>query len=135
MLGNLLQPEINELNYRNRIGGACDLFLMRWIRRILRRSLKICPVEEEDVAIFRVMNREQASRSSAIFVLNIRKRCSKSASMSRRVRSFKACAPDDRTRLLEELPAEVTRRLLESLSPDELKTHLLGYPAGTIVAI
>src|SRR5439155_12736160 len=41
--------------------------------------------------------------------------------------------PDDRTRLLEELPAEVTRTLLETLSPAELKTarQLLGYPEGT----
>jgi magnesium transporter len=38
--------------------------------------------------------------------------------------------PDDRTRLLEEMPAEVTRRLLATLSPEELKNvrFLLGYP-------
>ena len=42
-------------------------------------------------------------------------------------------APDDRTRLLEELPAEVTRRVLTSLSPAELKVarELLGYPEGS----
>src|SRR4029079_2986917 len=42
-------------------------------------------------------------------------------------------SPDDRTRLLEELPAEATRRLLEALSPEELKSarQLLGYPEGT----
>lgn len=41
-----------------------------------------------------------------------------------------AMAPDDRTRLLEELPPEVTRRVLASLTPSELKTarQLLGYP-------
>jgi magnesium transporter len=38
--------------------------------------------------------------------------------------------PDDQARLLEELPAEVTRRILETLSPGELKAarDLLGYP-------
>jgi magnesium transporter len=42
-------------------------------------------------------------------------------------------APDDRTRLLEELPAEVTRRVLTTLSPAELKVarELLGYPEGS----
>jgi len=42
-------------------------------------------------------------------------------------------APDDRTRLFDEMPAEVTRRLLESLGPEELKAsrNLLGYPPGT----
>ena len=41
--------------------------------------------------------------------------------------------PDDQTRLLEELPAAVTRRLLETLSPQELLAarDLLGYPRGT----
>jgi magnesium transporter len=41
--------------------------------------------------------------------------------------------PDDRTRLLEELPSEVTRRLLETLPPEELKLArtLLGYPEGS----
>jgi magnesium transporter len=41
--------------------------------------------------------------------------------------------PDDRTRLLEEMPAEVTRRLLTALSPEDLKNArwLLGYPEDT----
>lgn len=43
-------------------------------------------------------------------------------------------SPDDRTALLEELPGKVTRRLLNLLSPDELKiaTQLLGYPPDSI---
>src|SRR5439155_2076110 len=38
-------------------------------------------------------------------------------------------APDDRTRLLEELPAEVTKRALATLNPKELQVarSLLGY--------
>src|ERR1043165_8799469 len=42
--------------------------------------------------------------------------------------------PDDRTRLFEELPAEATRRLLDVLSPEELRSAraLLGYPEGTV---
>ena len=42
-------------------------------------------------------------------------------------------APDDRTRLFEELPAEVTKRVLTSLKPEELKVarQLLGYPEKT----
>jgi magnesium transporter len=42
-------------------------------------------------------------------------------------------APDDRTRLFEELPAEVTKRALATLNPDELKVarQLLGYSDKT----
>ncbi len=43
-------------------------------------------------------------------------------------------APDDRTALLEELPAEVTQRLLSFLGPSDLKEarQLLGYPEESI---
>ena len=42
--------------------------------------------------------------------------------------------PDDRTALLEELPGEVTRRLLNLLSPEDLKEArtLLGYPEESV---
>jgi magnesium transporter len=43
-------------------------------------------------------------------------------------------SPDDRTALLEELPASVTKHLLAQLSPPEraIAVQLLGYPEGTI---
>src|SRR5690606_23466125 len=42
--------------------------------------------------------------------------------------------PDDRTQLLEELPGQVTQRLLNLLSPEDLKEArwLLGYPAESV---
>ncbi|HXN54255.1 MAG TPA: hypothetical protein VN943_20165 [Candidatus Acidoferrum sp.] len=42
--------------------------------------------------------------------------------------------PDDRTRFFEEMPATVTRQLLEVLSPEELKNarQLLGYPEHSV---
>jgi len=45
-----------------------------------------------------------------------------------------AMAPDDRTRLLEELPAAVTRRLMNLLAPEEVKVvqTLLGYPEDSV---
>ncbi len=43
-------------------------------------------------------------------------------------------SPDDRTALLEELPGQVTKRLINLLSSAERKvaTHLLGYPEDSI---
>lgn len=49
-------------------------------------------------------------------------------------RSFlESLPPDDRTDLLEEVPAKVARRLLQILSPDQrrLTMQLLGYEEGT----
>src|SRR5207237_8338575 len=42
-------------------------------------------------------------------------------------------APDDRARLLDEMPAEVAKRLMETLGPEELEKSraLLGYPENT----
>ena len=43
-------------------------------------------------------------------------------------------SPDDRTEMLEELPATVTRRLMELLSPEDLaeSRQLLGYPEESV---
>jgi magnesium transporter len=43
-------------------------------------------------------------------------------------------SPDDRTMMLEELPATVTKQLLALLTPDEraIAVSLLGYPEGSI---
>jgi magnesium transporter len=49
-------------------------------------------------------------------------------------RSFlEAMPPDDRTELLDEVPAKVARRLLQILSPDQRRVtmQLLGYEEGT----
>src|SRR5262245_21544141 len=45
-----------------------------------------------------------------------------------------AISPDDRTRLLEELPASATQKLLNLLSPEQRKiaADLLGYPKDSI---
>ena len=42
--------------------------------------------------------------------------------------------PDDRTKLLEELPTEVAQRLIASLSPEDRKTTqaILGYPPKSV---
>ncbi|NLL89738.1 MAG: magnesium transporter [Dehalococcoidales bacterium] len=46
---------------------------------------------------------------------------------------LEAMPPDDRIELLEEVPANVARRLLQILSPEQkrLTVHLLGYKEGT----
>jgi magnesium transporter len=46
---------------------------------------------------------------------------------------LEAMPPDDRIELLEEVPANVARRLLQILSPEQrrLTVHLLGYAEGT----
>lgn len=49
-------------------------------------------------------------------------------------RILDAMSPDDRTALLEDLPAPICAKLIESLSPDERKIalHLLNYPEDSV---
>jgi magnesium transporter len=48
--------------------------------------------------------------------------------------SWRGWTPDDRARLLDELPAEVAQALIASLSPEERKVTqaILGYPARSV---
>ncbi|MGO1193759.1 MAG: magnesium transporter MgtE N-terminal domain-containing protein, partial [Nesterenkonia sp.] len=47
---------------------------------------------------------------------------------------FESLDPDDRVRLMDEMPASVARRMLRHLDPRErsLTNIVLGYPSGTI---
>src|SRR5213079_438542 len=90
------------------------------------------PPEDEGV-IFRLLPRERAALVFSYLPLDRQQEAVQSLSNAQVHSILSAMSPDDRTRLLEELPAEATRRLLETLSPDELKVarQLLGYPEGT----
>lgn len=50
------------------------------------------------------------------------------------LRVIEGMSPDDRVRLLDELPAEVAQRLIASLPPEERKQTqaILGYPPGSV---
>jgi magnesium transporter len=88
---------------------------------------------EEEAVIFRVLPKEQASAVFSYLPLDAQEELIHSLSSNVMLGIIDGMTPDDRVRLLEELPAEVTRRLLDSLSPDELKSArlLLGYPENS----
>jgi magnesium transporter len=90
------------------------------------------PPEDEGV-IFRVLPRGLAATVFSYLPLERQQELVQSLADEQVHSILGAMPPDDRTRLLEELPAAVTRRLLETLSPDQLKAarQLLGYPDGT----
>src|SRR3954452_22264591 len=90
------------------------------------------PPEDEGV-IFRVLPRGIAGTVFSYLPLERQQELVQSLADEQVHGILGAMAPDDRTRLLEELPAAVTRRLLETLSPDQLKAarQLLGYPEAT----
>lgn len=84
----------------------------------------------ETALIFRVMPRAQAAEIFELLPIDIQATLVQALSNEQIESILNDMAPDDRTRLLEELPAEVVKRALAQLHPEELKVarRLLGYP-------
>ena len=87
------------------------------------------PPKHEGI-LFRVLPRELATRVFAYLPHEYQEELLASLSGPEVEQIINNLSDDDRTRLFEALPAEVTRQLLTRLSPDELKSAraLLGYP-------
>ena len=89
--------------------------------------------DEEDCAIFRLLERHSAGQVFAYLPIDHQENLIRTLSSSQMRAVLAEMTPDDQAELLDELPAEVTRKVLEALSPEELKAarDLLGYPPGT----
>ena len=131
MIGSLIQPDL-ELLIKEKDWNALREVLSGMDGPDIAELMIDLPPEDEGV-IFRLLPRERAAVVFSYLPLDRQQEAVQSLSNAQVHSILTAMTPDDRTRLLEELPAEVTRRLLETLSPDELKIarQLLGYPEGT----
>ncbi|MGQ0503769.1 MAG: magnesium transporter, partial [Myxococcaceae bacterium] len=80
--------------------------------------------------LFRVLPRVQAAAAFEYLPLDQQTELVQTLGTGQLINVLNEMAPDDRTRLFEELPAEVTKRALTELRPEELKVarQLLGYP-------
>ena len=95
----------------------------------------IAELETEDqVVVFRILPRRLAADVFEYLELEAQEQLLKAMTQEHVARLLNDMAPDDRTELLEELPATVTRQLLALLTPDErmVAVSLLGYPEGSI---
>lgn len=128
MLGHFLKPEYEELIARK------DWESLRVAFEDLHPAdiaevLDDLPPEDSGV-IFRILPRDVAGTAFEYLPLDQQAGLVKTLGSEQLVNVLNGMSPDDRTRLFEELPAEVTRRALATLNPDELKAarQLLGYP-------
>jgi magnesium transporter len=85
---------------------------------------------EEDAFVFRMLPKEHAGQVFSYLPPDHQEELIASLTNEQVRTVLQTMNPDDRTRLLEEMPAVVTRRLIASLSPEDLKNTrwLLGYP-------
>jgi magnesium transporter len=89
---------------------------------------------EDQVIVFRILPREMAARMFEYLEVEDQEELLKAMGDKDVANILNDMAADDRTALLEELPAKVTRHLLNLLSPQELRvaSQLLGYPEDSV---
>ena len=132
MLGKLLKPELRELIEARHFTALREM-LMNLSPPDIAELISDLD-DEEQAVIFRILPRQVASVTFAYFDLDVQEGLLKALGRNQVSEILNDMTPDDRTALLEELPAEVTIQLLALLSPEEqrIARSLLGYPEETI---
>ena len=128
MLGNLLKPEFDALISAKDWNALRDAF-SEMDPADVAEVIEDLPAAESGI-IFRLLPRDTAALVFEYLPPHQQSEIVVTLGREQLKNLLDEMAPDDRTRLLEELPAAVTKRLLTSLSPNELKVarNLLGYP-------
>jgi magnesium transporter len=132
VLGNLLRPDLAELIAGRKLNELRE-FLLDLAAPDLAELLAECTPEERAV-LFRLLPRETAAESFEYLPFEAQEELLKGLGDEQVARVLDDMRPDDRTAFLEELPGQVTARLLNLLSPSErtVARTLLGYPEESI---
>ncbi len=89
---------------------------------------------DDQVVVFRVLPRKNAAAIFEYLTQNAKERLLKGLAHEEVAAVLNAMAADDRTALLDELPAAATRQLLALLTPEQrtVALTLLGYPEKSV---
>jgi magnesium transporter len=127
----LLQPEVHELILEGRYSEL----------RAILHELPFADVADilgelepaEGGVAFRFLQRDDAAEVFSYIAPEKQEELVKRLGEDA-LRIVEAMSPDDRVRVLDELPHEVAAKLIASLSPEERKVTqaILGYPPGTV---
>ncbi|MGO9831536.1 MAG: magnesium transporter [Myxococcaceae bacterium] len=130
MLGTLLKPEFEELLQARDYDALRGAF-SEMSPPDIAEVIEDLPPQDSGV-LFRVLPRDVATTVFEYLPLDQQTEVVEALGTEQLVGVLNEMAPDDRTRLFEELPAEVTKRALATLKPDQLSQarRLLGYPEG-----
>ncbi|MBM4267191.1 MAG: magnesium transporter [Deltaproteobacteria bacterium] len=132
MLGQLLAPEIEEYLTRRDFAGLRDA-LSRLDTPEIADLVGELPSEQRAL-VFRILPRMLATETFEYLEPEPQKDLVATLAQEQVAALLNNMSPDDRTALLEELPAAVTRSLLNRLTTEERKvaSWLLGYPEDSI---
>lgn len=121
-------PEIAELVRTADTDGLRAWVQVAGVREIVDELVR---VDDADMAVaFRLLDRDRAAEVFEALGPTYQQRLLAGLRDDRLVALIDGLDPDDRVRLLDDVPAKVANRLLGALSPEEhaLTTTLLGYP-------
>lgn len=129
---------LTDLRYLREAVAAHDMggirtLLVNWTPPTIAASIKQLTSVEQAIVI-RVLPRKIAAATFEFLNRPEQERLLKAMGQEQVAAILNDMAPDDRTGLLEESPAAVTKQLLTLLSPEEHRValSLLGYPKGSI---
>ncbi|MFZ5469055.1 MAG: magnesium transporter [Myxococcota bacterium] len=128
MLGQLLKPNVEAL-IQEKNWDSLRVAFEDMDPADIAEVLEDLPPEDSGV-IFRLLPRDVGGVAFEYLPVDQQAELVSTLGSEQLINVLNEMAPDDRTRLFEELPAEVTKRVLTSLHPNELKVarQLLGYP-------
>lgn len=132
MLGKLILPEIQELLFLRDFSTIKEVLSELEVTEL---AGVIAEFPESDQALlFRILPRELAADAFEYLDLDGQIQLLKGMAQEQVAMILDEMSPDDRTALLEELPAPVTRQLLALISPEEraIAQKLLAYPENSI---
>ena len=118
---------------RERDFGKLHEVLGRWEPSAVAAEIRNLPVAEQAV-VFRVVPRQCAADVFEFLDVSAQECLLKALGQEQVAAILNDMADDDRTALLEELPAAATKQMLALLTPEERARalSLLGYPVGSI---
>jgi magnesium transporter len=118
---------------RERDFGKLHEVLGRWEPSAVAAEIRNLPVAEQAV-VFRVVPRQCAADVFEFLDISAQERLLKALGQEQVAAILNDMADDDRTALLEELPAAATKQMLAVLTPEERARALalLGYRVGSI---
>jgi magnesium transporter len=127
-----LQPDLEAVIRARDFARLRDM-LVNWPPPDLANLIEGLAIEDQVIA-FRILPRETAADVFEYMKLEAQEQLLKAMAQGEVAALLNDMAPDDRTTLLEELPATVTKQMLALLTPSErtVAVSLLGYPEGSI---
>lgn len=132
MIGNLLQPEIEELIAKRDFNQLREILCDFPAADIAEMFFDLKP--DDEAVLIRILPRELAAEVFEYLTVDDQEKMLHALGSEQVAQILNDLSPDDRTALLQELPAAATQKLLALLNPEErrIATELLGYPKNSI---